>query len=45
MTVTIPSSGLTTNNQYFPVITLPSQYGSLTSQPYNTPADIIKYTG
>jgi len=45
MTVTIPSSGLTTGSQYFPVITLPSQYGSLTSQPYNEPADIIKYTG
>jgi len=45
MTVTIPSSGLTTNSQYFAVITLPSQYGSLTSQPYNEPADIIKYTG
>ena len=45
ITVTIPSSGLTTGSQYFPVITLPSQYGSLTSQPYNQPADIIKYTG
>jgi hypothetical protein len=49
MTVTIPATGLTTGSQYFPVITLPSPYtpanGYPASQPYNEPADIIKYTG
>jgi hypothetical protein len=43
ITITIPSSGLTVNAQYFPVVTLPSPY-SYASQTYNEPADIFTYT-
>jgi hypothetical protein len=46
MTVTVPNSGLTANNQYFPVITLPTiqgYNGPTSSQPYNEPADIFTF--
>jgi hypothetical protein len=44
MTVTVPTTGMTPNSQYFPVITLPaiSGYsGPTSSQTYNEPADIF----
>ncbi len=44
MTVTVPTTGMTPNSQYFPVITLPSisgYSGPTTSQTYNEPADIF----
>ncbi len=44
ITVTIPTTGLTVNSSYFPVVTLPAANGSLASQPYNEPSDIFKYT-
>ncbi len=44
ITVTIPTTGLTVNSSYFPVVTLPAANGSLASQPYNEPNDIFKYT-
>ncbi len=47
MTVTVPSSGLTANAQYFPVITLPTIQGyngtTLSSQPYNESNDIFTF--
>jgi hypothetical protein len=32
------------NTSYFPVVTLPSADGSLSSQTYNEPSDIFQYT-
>jgi hypothetical protein len=45
ITVTVPTLPGSNPTNYFPIVTLPSQYSSVpASQPYNEPADIFIYT-
>ena len=44
ITFTVPTTGLTVNAQYYPVVSLPSSFGVPSSQPYNEPADLFTFT-